>query len=281
MSEQKTKKGKKALAVIMAVVIILGAACFGVISSVINYVKLDAEEFDKAALVVSDKYVKINDKTVRLTTPSKASKIVDVYCIERGRVYFAYSIENTWGIASIDMEGKNITVYYKYENGGKYQRLSTLSDYSDALGGLYYESKIYLKGQSGIIVLDLNKETVEEKKEMPKTGYKWTVSDGKASFGKPKDKENADLTLYDIADKSHCGAALRKLGGNSGIITEINSSNGSVFFVGQITGRFGIKYAVLFRYDTETDTYKYLGSAITETDASSIPVISFFGKGRG
>ena len=281
MSDENKKKSKKGLAVILIILIGLGGIGFIIFNSINNYVKFEAEEFDKAALVVSDKYVKVNDKVVTLQTPSKASKVVDVFCVERGRIYFAYGIESTWGIASMDMQGKNITVYYKYENAGKYQRLSTLSDYTDALGGLYYESKIYLKGNDGIFVLDLNKEEVTETKEMPGIDYKWTVQDGKATFGKADSKGPQSLSLYDIAEKSHVGSALKSLGGNSGVITEINSSNGSIFFVGQITGKFGIKYAVLFRYDTETDTYKYLGSSITKTDASSIPVISFFGMGRG
>ena len=277
MSNENTKGGKKKVIIIAVIIAITAALAFGVYSYINNYASFEPEEFDKAALVVSDNTIHLSTKTVRLPTPSKANKILDVYCVDRGRVYYCYGVDNIWNIASTDMEGKTIKAYYKYENAGIYQHLSSLSDYSDAYGGLYRDGCIYIKGQEGILIFDLKAETMTQAEEMPKLDYAWKLENGKASFGKKGELKS--ITLNDIAQKNYAASELAKLCSSDEFITGVSAVDGNYYITGQLTGKFGMNYAVLFRYEPETDTYKYLNTSITKTDAFPIPIISYFGRG--
>lgn len=271
MAKTKVKKKLTAFGIVIAIIAVIA---FGVFSYIKNYAAFAPEEYDKAALVVSDRYVKISDKIIKIEMPNAACTIFDVYCVEKGKIYFAYGTGGIWNVASTDFSGKKITVYYKYENAGKYERLSCLSDYDNVMGGLYNNGKIYLKGNEGIIELELNTQQVKFVPKMPDKSYKWTADNGKFTVN------NKEIKLDEMAKKNSNAYEIKEIADkhNNTFIDEISCIDNNVYIVGTVTNPLGIKYGVLFRYDEENESYKYLETGITKTNAYAIPVISFFGK---
>lgn len=271
-------KGKKKITAFIIVIAVIGGIVFGAFSYVKNFASYTPEEYDKAAVVVSDRYVVLADKTIKIESPSAACEIFDVYCIEQGKVFFAYGTGGIWNVASTDFTGKNITVYYKYENAGKYERLSCLSDYKDAMGGLYNNGKIYLKGNEGIVELNLASQEVKMVKALPAKSYYWTNDNGTFRVGKKNDLK--EITIDNMAKKNSSAYEIKEIADkkNSKFITEISCINDQVYISGIVENPLGIKYGVLFSYYPDSDSFKYIDTGITKTDAYPIPVISYFGK---
>lgn len=289
MEKGKTNK-KRIITIITAVIVLLAAAVLGGYYYLSNYASYTPEEYGKISVAVSDRYVILDNKKIKLQTPEISANILDVFCVDRGRIYFLYERQttntvnpHTWIIASTDLEGKNIVMYYKYFNAGEYNRLSLCTDYSQLKGGLYLDGKIYLKADDGIIVFDLQKEAVEEVEKMPECAYDLS-SDEKAGtvyISQKKLKEKREISLDTVAAKNGNAAAVKQLG--DAALHKIYCVNGEIYITGSVKGKFGQSYGVLFKYDFESDTYKYVNTKWLNSKDEGflyfpVPVLSYFQK---
>ena len=223
-----------------------------------------------------------------------------VFCARNNRVYFGYTSKvpetkaqyRIWHIASVDMQGKDFQEHYvgnlfddlfddSVESPG-FRDLSTYSDQYKRYGGFYDgEGRIFLRGNAKIICFYPDTGHVEEVEKLPDNPYTWEIKDCQ-SITISDGITQKIITLESMAEKSACAKQIATLSsyknwdGKSflcNFFQEVKVVGNQVYLLCEVLNWVGVRFAVEFQYDFQTEQVTYMTSQkISDTITSNYSI---------
>lgn len=216
-----------------------------------------------------------------------------VYCIKDDKIYFGYATlaENTkqsriWHIASMGMDGENVTEYYSGDMfpeeynyyDCRYRNLNRLSDWDGVYGGLYWNGSIYLRGAARTVEYNTESGELNENASLPdrecvcekESNSLFYIKDSSGNVIKTLDiKKMAEGDVYarQLSELSE-----NKIWSGKSAIGDIDvewTDSSNFYFLVTVYNYHGSQYAVLFKYDTETDGISYIRNIYIDDSRSS------------
>ena len=205
--------------------------------------------------------------------------VEEVYCVENDRIYFIYSVSNEypkviWNIASVNINFEDLKIHFSEDitnaEGSKpsYEKLGYLSEHRNLFGGMYADHKIFLKGNNKIVMYDITSDAVEYVDTYPKMNYAWEIQNHQSIvFENLHDGTTQTITMETIAQCNAYAKELTELktiwDGSSAtkhFFATVKMQNDELFIVTEVLNWHGSAFAIVFKYDYDTNTVQYVSS---------------------
>ncbi len=241
------------------------------------------ENPEKYISVIGNSLIKFPSGEINLEKYHPDSEIVRVICIHNGRIYYAiqrYADDSSnplWGIASVSTSGKD-PIEHCLENlfdlnekeSPECQNLNNASMALDAYGTYFSGDAIYLYGSRKNLCLRLNTGVVEDVADVPTKAYAAKRVDAHTLIiEETASSVQKTVTLANMAEKNGYVKELSKV--DSGrtwgdlqplerFFSGVKIIGDEIYIISSVFDYQGYTYAIVFRYDFESEAIAYVTS---------------------
>jgi len=210
-----------------------------------------------------------------------------IYSIENGRIYFLGSEQDenqeltNWRIASMKTDKSDLQIHYQIDvmKHEKYYDLSNSlqKTMNPVCGGIYDDHHIYIKAYDTIVAYDIMNDTVETVDSLPSCTYSidansfdYVVISKNNESGRtitPESMAKTNAYVSKLLELEQC----RTIDGESfleNFFIYARVLDGEIYLVCRIYNLYGFSDAILFQYDYETDTVRYVTAGQSYEDVS-------------
>ena len=198
-------------------------------------------------------------------------RLCEIYCVENGRVYFAYSYENSyqsrnWCVASCGVSENDFQTHYVMHNAEKTYIPRHSIGYAER-DGYYYDGKIVLNDGKKVCVYDIaEKNATEHAIEsyiFPQISIQSKyidaetviVNESKFTLKEMSKQSEAIAEIYALKDAHRWDGESRIPQFFSNNSIQIHGNK--IYAVGEIQNYVGEAYAVVLEYDEESGKWLY------------------------
>jgi len=205
----------------------------------------------------------------------------EIFCINDSEIFFVHtknikddSNGQLWGISSVNIETNKKTLWYSgiftlgKEDYIEYKKLSQYSDITSLCGGMINGDNIYLKDSSHTVSFNIKTKEVNEDAQMPLRRYEWTVVPN--SYIEITNKENKSTVRIEkeqFFEKNEYANRLKELNNKKTIsrygfcdefFCKVMLVEEKIYIVCEVFNFIGDAFAIVFEYESESDTIKYI-----------------------
>lgn len=210
----------------------------------------------------------------------------EILCERDGKVYFVYcdpyEEKDCWTIGSIDLATSEFRICYKMTDPAESYEVQYWKNYKER-NGYYFDRQIVLTDHKTVLTYDIDSQTVQTYAYRDYCFPECTV------YGEYIDRETIQLnmgdsvrtyTLQEMAEKSGSISKIFALKekktwcGDSYLDSFFSGDSvqvvgDKVYTIGECLNYMGEAYAVIFEYNVEEDSWKYVTNYYTGENAHS------------
>lgn len=206
-----------------------------------------------------------------LEVEQKHGFVEDVYCVRNSRIYFCYSthtnstLYDEWHIASVSVDGDDFQEHFHNTEDptkGQYEQLAYADQNERAVGGLYHNGKIFLRGETKIFAYDIDTDTVADAENLPTLEHSFTISKDNQQLliENTKTNERRTVTLQSMAKTNAYVNQLLRLHSGEALdyfFADAVSIDGEIYIICSVVGFFRT-FSLTFQYDFANDEVKFV-----------------------